>query len=76
MSGRTAATTRTYGRDHAQVAITLFNLAMVSGALGDIPKAGELLKRALTIYESTYGPNHPDTKQCQDGLAVVASLTQ
>ena len=64
---------RTYGRDHPQVALALFNLGVVYGRLGDTSKKRELLERTLAIFKSAYGTAHPQTKICQRELAKLAS---
>ena len=47
-----------YGEDHYQVAITLANLAIAHGALGDPTTKKEMLQRALKIKETHYGEDH------------------
>ena len=69
----TRTKTWAYGRDHPNVANTLFNLAMVKGMLGDDCKARELLERVLPIWTRAYGTDHPRTKICQSSLAKLAS---
>ena len=64
---------RAYGRDHPNVANTLFNLAMVKGMLGDDCKARELLERVLPIWTRAYGTDHPRTRLCQRNLTELAS---
>ena len=49
-----------YGRDHAQVAITLGNLGNAYGDLGDHAKTRDMLERALAIKERAYGRDHPE----------------
>ena len=49
---------RVYGRDHAQVAITLNNLGLAYAELGDHAKEREMLERALAIGERAYGRDH------------------
>ena len=65
--------TSSNGRDHTQVAITLFNLGVAHGCLGDNSKKHELLKRVLPIWTRAYGNDHPHTKLCQKELAKLAS---
>ena len=66
-----------YGRDHPEVASTLFNLGIVLGVayggLGDDSKKRELLERVLPIWTRAYGADHPHTKLCQKELANLAS---
>ena len=62
---------RVYGHDHAELGITLFNLATVNGDLGDNAMQRELLERTLAIFESAYGTDHPHTKLCQEELAKL-----
>ena len=64
---------RAYGRDHAQVAITLVQLGIAYGNLGDHAKKRDVLERALAIFESAYGPEHPHTKYVKNSLAKLAS---
>ena len=68
-----ASFARAYGRDHPNVANTLFNLGMAHGNLGDISLARELLERVLPIWTRAYGSAHPRTKICQTSLAKLAS---
>eukprot|EP00928_Gymnodinium_smaydae_P095643 TRINITY_DN8264_c0_g1_i6.p1 TRINITY_DN8264_c0_g1~~TRINITY_DN8264_c0_g1_i6.p1 ORF type:complete len:519 (-),score=78.56 TRINITY_DN8264_c0_g1_i6:313-1869(-) len=46
------------GRDHISVAITLANLGIAYGNLGDAKKEKQFLKRALRIKERHYGRDH------------------
>ena len=48
-----------YGRDHAEVAITLGNLGAAYGDLGDYAKKREYITRTVKIFEGAYGPDHP-----------------
>ena len=47
-----------YGVDHVNVAITLANLGMAYGALGNPQKQRDFLERALVIDEKYYGKDH------------------
>ncbi|MCX3065805.1 tetratricopeptide repeat protein, partial [Wolbachia endosymbiont of Drosophila pseudotakahashii] len=47
-----------YGSDHFQAAITLANLGIAYGALGDPQKEKELLERALPILKTHYSHDH------------------
>ena len=64
---------RAYGRDHPTVALTLFNLGVAHGSLGDNSKKRELLERVLPIWTRAYGNDHPHTKLCQGALAKLPS---
>ncbi|MEI7835985.1 MAG: tetratricopeptide repeat protein, partial [Planctomycetota bacterium] len=48
------------GAEHPDVAIALFNLAMVYLKQGDCAAAGPLLNRALAIREKALGAEHLD----------------
>ena len=65
---------RTYGRDHAEVAITLMNLGNAYGALGDYAKARDMLERALAIKERAYGRDHPEVALTLTNLGNTATL--
>ena len=60
---------KTYGRDHTNLAITLFNLAVAHGSLGDNSKKRELLERGLVICEGFYGPDHSETEDFRREIA-------
>ena len=62
---------RTYGPDHVELGITLWNLAMAHGRLGDYEKKRKILERALAINESFYGPDHSETADCRKALAKL-----
>ncbi|PJD93348.1 MAG: hypothetical protein CK424_02900 [Legionella sp.] len=55
-----------YGSEHAEVAITLSNLATAYGNLGNAQQAKTLLERALPILTRHYGPEHSEV-----GLALM-----
>jgi predicted RNA binding protein with dsRBD fold (UPF0201 family) len=46
-------------------------LAHVLRAQGDLDHARTLLERALAIYKTHFGPDHPTTAACLDNLATV-----
>jgi Tfp pilus assembly protein PilF len=49
-----------YGPYHLEVAITLTNLGVSYGDMGNNTKKFELLQRALAIEEKHYGHDHPE----------------
>ena len=53
---------RHYGKDHFEVAGTLFNLAMVYGDLGNPMMKKKALQRVYPIFESHFGDDHPHTR--------------
>lgn len=56
-----------------------WNLAKVLSARGALDEARVLLELALTTYETTHGPEHPDTKEIWSLLGTIernARLTQ
>jgi hypothetical protein len=62
---------RAYGRDHPDVAITLGNLGMAYGELGDAAKKREYVTRTLKIFEGAYGPDHPHATFYREELAEM-----
>jgi tetratricopeptide (TPR) repeat protein len=54
-----------YGKDSDEVAKILFSLSQVVGAQESV----QLLGRALTIAQRSWGENHPETATCQVNLA-------
>lgn len=50
-----------YGKDHPEVAITLYSLSNAYEALGDIEAKKQRLERALVIHERHYGKDHIET---------------
>jgi hypothetical protein len=64
---------RAYGRDHTEVAVTLYNLGVAHGSLGDNSKKRDFLQRVLPIWTRAYGTDHPHTRLCQSALDELAS---
>ena len=60
-----------YGRDHIELAITLWNLAEANSRVGDTVKQREILERALAITERAYGPDHPETVEIREVLDSI-----
>ena len=52
---------RHYGKEHLQVAITLYNLAVANRDLNQIPEAQNYVLRAHQIFAKEYGAEHPHT---------------
>jgi tetratricopeptide (TPR) repeat protein len=63
------------GRSHPEVAITLNNLAGVTGAQRDLRSAEQMLRRALGILESSLGPYHTRVAVCLGNLADLLAAT-
>ncbi|CAE7245322.1 Klc4 [Symbiodinium sp. CCMP2456] len=59
---------REFGTEHAEVALTLNNLAGACGDLGDHQQKKRLLERALGIFAATVGPDHPHTQAVLENL--------
>ena len=57
-----------YGKDHIEVAKTLFNLGNAYGGLGDAAKMRDLLERALRIIEAYYGKDHIEVAKTLNNL--------
>jgi CHAT domain-containing protein/tetratricopeptide (TPR) repeat protein len=57
-----------YGTDNEEVASDIHNLASLYRAMGDAPRAVELLKEALAIDERELGPRHLRTGIMLNGL--------
>ena len=49
-----------FGEDHADVATSYNNLALVYERLGEYNQAKELHEKALTIYEKIFGEDYAD----------------
>jgi tetratricopeptide (TPR) repeat protein len=45
--------------EHPDIALTLFNLGCIYKDSNDIPRATELLKESLYIYENSLSRTHP-----------------
>tara|TARA_B100000315_G_scaffold260825_1_gene325913 strand:+ start:3776 stop:7198 length:3423 start_codon:yes stop_codon:yes gene_type:complete len=61
----------TFGPDHANVATSFSNLAMLHEKLGNYKKAEQFYSRSLAIREKALGPHHLDTALSLNNLAVV-----
>jgi hypothetical protein len=53
------------------LAMVIFELADPNGEGGDVAEAERLARKALTIEERIYGPNHPSTAGSRDTLTDV-----
>jgi centrosomal protein CEP104 len=60
-----------YGPNHAAVAESCSNLAILYNQKGDYNAALPLYERALAIYEANYGPNHQEVAHTLTDLAVL-----
>eukprot|EP00971_Amphidinium_carterae_P053967 1062563-Amphidinium_carterae.1 len=60
-----------YGEEHPYVAITLTNLGIAHGALGDATKQRDYQERALRTAESFYGQEHPYVALALANLGVA-----
>jgi hypothetical protein len=54
-----------------QVASALANLAILFNQKNEFIKAQPLYERALRIFESNYGPDHPEVAHTLTDLAVL-----
>jgi hypothetical protein len=61
------------GPDHPNTATSLHNFADVRRAQGDLQAARTLLDRALAIWETRLGADHPDTVRSREALAAVVA---
>lgn len=62
-----------YGEEHAEVGITLNNLARSLHHQGKLEEGARLLQRACDILQSHLGANNHETANCIDNLAVFLS---
>ena len=67
---------RVLGLNHPDVAQSLGNLALVYVAQARYREAEPLLKRALSVFEDTYGPDHLTVAKALDHYADLLSVTQ
>jgi tetratricopeptide (TPR) repeat protein len=56
---------RLLGRTHADLGLTLNNLAVTQRRRGDRAAAARLYAEALAIFERALGPDHPKTRTCR-----------
>lgn len=52
-----------FGAEHASLASTINNLAVLNYSRGDLKKAEPLYARALAIWEKVFEPDHPGATQ-------------
>ena len=62
---------RIFGEDHADVASSYNNLALVYYSLGEYNQAKELHEKALTIRKKIFGEDHADLASSYNNLASV-----
>ncbi|SFK39099.1 Tetratricopeptide repeat-containing protein [Nitrosomonas aestuarii] len=62
---------KTYGKDHADVAISRNNLGTVWDALGEYQKAIGYYEQALASDIKTYGEHHPDVAVDRNNLGMA-----
>jgi len=62
---------RAYGPDHAQVAPSLNDLAILYWCLGKYEQAEPLYRRALRIWEQSLGPDHPQVGTSLNNLGFL-----
>ena len=60
-----------FGEDHADVATSYNNLALVYNSLGEYNQAKELHEKALTIRKKIFGEDHADVATSYNDLAIV-----
>ncbi|CAH3028452.1 unnamed protein product, partial [Porites evermanni] len=60
-----------FGEDHADVATTYNNLALVCDTLGEYNQAKELHEKALIIYKKIFGEDHAAVATSYNNLALV-----
>ena len=61
-----AITEAALGKDHPSVAISLVNMSESVVMAGDLTGAAAMLTRAVTIFQTKLGPDHPNTITAQD----------
>ena len=60
-----------FGEDHAYVATSYNNLALVYERLGEYNQAKELQQKALTIRKQIFGEDHKYVERTRTELALV-----
>ena len=60
-----------FGEDHADVATSYNNLALVYERLGEYNQAKELHEKALTIRKQIFGEDHKYVERIRSELALV-----
>jgi hypothetical protein len=59
------------GPNHPDVAIDINNLASLLQATSRLPEAEPLFRRAVSIFESSLGPDHPKTLTVRKNLELL-----
>ena len=59
------------GPDHPEVAGNLNNLAGLLWVTNRLGEAAPLMRRALTIFETSFGPDHPNMVMVRNNLAAL-----
>jgi hypothetical protein len=79
-SGRCKATRRPFGADRAMTYIPALNTFWGLGALferqADLEKARAMHLKALVGYEKVVGPDHPKSRNLQDNLHSLNTMTE
>jgi len=63
-----ASDLKTFGPDHPDVAIDIYNLGFAWNSKGEFDKALKHYKKALKILESSLGFNHPTSHTVRQNL--------
>ncbi len=61
-----------YGNDHPFVAIRLHNLAHLLHETNRLDEAEPLMRRAVAIFKSSLGNEHPNDKDCDQTSQGIA----
>ncbi|MEL6554949.1 MAG: tetratricopeptide repeat protein [Cyanobacteria bacterium J06621_11] len=64
------------GKDHPDVAISLYNLAALYDNQFRFKEAESLFKQSLSLFKKTLGVEHPQTQQVQIKVNMICRLNQ
>jgi len=71
----TAIDEQAHGTNHHEVALDLFNLALLLSATNRLAEAEATFERALAIQEATLGPEHQPVGHTLSNLALLLQRT-
>ena len=62
--------------NHPDIATSCLNISVCCTRMCDAPRALEMAREALRIYQATLPPSHAHVRTAQDNLLLLSSLAR